>query len=101
MLCDVIGNMGRYKGLSAQLGSLKGLLCHEATAMDSFDCNTRWCTLFVVEEGSCLFATGWRESAAPDAIAALKVEAGGFVLFLPGEKFLVRPSGRVRAYDLE
>ena len=63
----------------------------EIPVFHSFHVDKKNTVIFTVERGSLTATTSWRENPeSRDVTAAVKVRSGEFVLFLPGEPFLVK-----------
>lgn len=102
MIHDSVTSLPSYSPICQALSSLDGLLFSYAEEMETFEMNSRECTLFVPVSGECTIATGWREERySRDVTAAVRAQSGSFVLFLPGERFIFSGSGKCRVYTLE
>ena len=67
---------------------------------DGYIVDRKHTVLFIVDRGSAVFSTSWRETPdSKEPSMALEAGEGDFVLFLPGEPFLVKTGdASVRMY---
>lgn len=99
MLIDKSENLSSYYRLLPSLEFLgRGAV---SQALDDFNVNEKRSTLFVCKSGRLTVATSWRETANREVTSANILKEGDFVLFLPGERYTVRPSGTTLMYILE
>ncbi len=102
MVSDRLSVLGKYYDILPSLKGIDHALSSYQESMESFDVNRKYSTLLVVEAGEVSAATTWREvPGGRDVTAAMKLSKGDFVLFLPGEQYLVKGEGRVLKYVLE
>ena len=91
MVIDTLGNLRKYRTLSEGLSSLSELPVEDIPVFRGFLVDKEHTLLFTVERGSITATTSWRESPeSRDVTAAVHVPAGSFILYLPGEPFLVK-----------
>ena len=91
MVIDDVRNLSAYKALDDALSQIAEAECMEVPVFRSFQRNPKNTVVFTVEKGSITVSTSWRESPdSLEALAAAHVVKGNFVLFLPGEAYLVK-----------
>ena len=91
MVADDVRNLAKYRSLDESLRSIASSSVKDIPVFHSFMRNPDHTVVFTVEKGFVMASTSWRESPeSMEAIAACRVEKGMFVLFLPGESFLVK-----------
>lgn len=102
MIIDRLENLKRYYQLLPSLAFISNVLKAPADEMDGFEVNRKRSMLFICEKGSAKAATTWREiEYSHEVTGAATLEEGQFVLFLPGEHYLVRSEGRTVFCALE
>lgn len=93
MVKDTISNLKNYYSLDERL---KHLITYKEEPVErylEFKIDNQATELFVVEEGSCSFATSWRENRDNHEVTAvMTAKQGEFILYLPGEPIAVTPS---------
>ena len=91
MVRDDVRNLHSYFPLDEALRHISEEKTEEVPVFHSFNVNKACTVIVTVEKGSITASTSWRESPeSRDVTAAVKAKSGEFVLFLPGEPFLVR-----------
>lgn len=101
MISDSLDKLSSYEPLVPGIARLEGLLPTYLEEMEDYECDRTMCTLLIPTERTTV-ACGWREDPlSHDVVAALSVDKGSFVLFLPGERYICRSEGRVRLVKLE
>ena len=91
MVVDDLSLLSQYHPLDESLRSLQDLPCEGLPVFHGFMVDRRRSTLFTVERGAIMASTSWRESPeSMEATAAVHVGPGSFVLYLPGEPYLVK-----------
>jgi len=102
MVSDRVSDIGKYYDILPSLKGIEHSLSSYQESMESFDVNRKYSILLLVEEGKVSAATTWREvPGGRDVTAVMNLSKGDFVLFLPGEQYLVKGEGRVLKYVLE
>ncbi len=90
MVSDKLSSLASYYSLAEGLRDWEGTSspCPE---FSSFAVDREKSTMFIVEKGEAVMSTSWREEPdSSEPLAAVKAEEGMFVLYLPGEPYLVR-----------
>ena len=91
MVTDDVRNLSSYRPLDESIGSVSEAAAEELPVFRSFHVNTAHSVLFTVENGSITASTSWRENpGSMEATAAVRAGKGHFVLYLPGEPYLVK-----------
>ena len=91
MVSDTLENLSLYYPLDEEIRKLSSYEGEEIPSFYGFRCEKERSVIFTVESGSALASTSWRESPlSMEPLSALHVKAGSFVLFLPGEAFIVK-----------
>ena len=91
MVKDRIENLPVYYPLDERLKSLSERRTGKVKEYHSFSIDKECSNLFSVSKGAISAATGWRENRENrEVTAAVRVEEGEFVLFLPSEPIAVK-----------
>lgn len=91
MVSDSLSNLSTYFSLDEELRKLSSYDGETLPAFYGFRREKERSVIFTVESGSAIASTSWRETPeSMEPISALRVTAGSFVLFLPGEPFIVK-----------
>ena len=91
MVIDRMRNLCKYRTLSEGIQAMDGRCRASIPDFYGYRTDKDHTVVFSVSEGSALFSTSWRENpGSRDANAAVRASAGDFVLFLPGEPFMMR-----------
>ncbi len=91
MVIDKMRNMCKYSALSEDIRRMDELKPSALPDFYGYRVDRKHTAVFSVLSGSVLFSTTWRENPeSRDANAAVTAKSGDFVLFLPGEPFLMR-----------
>lgn len=91
MVLDSCNRLNLYYSLDDKLRNLDSIESQEVPEFNSFKVERNATSLFTVNKGSATFATSWRENPdSRDTTAAVMAKEGEFVLFLPGEPFIVK-----------
>lgn len=91
MVSDTLSNLSLYYPLDEELRKLSLYEGKELPSFYTFHTDKKQSVIFTVERGKAVASTSWRETPdSMEAISALYVKAGSFVLFLPGERFIVK-----------
>ena len=91
MVVDALANLSKYRTLSESFASLGSLHVEDLPVFRDFMVDKDHTLLFTVESGAITAATTWRESPdSKEVTAAATVKQGCFVLYLPGEPYLVK-----------
>ncbi len=94
MLKDRIANLGKYTSLDFKLSSFSPDRAEKSGEYSSFIVDRMRTTIFLVDEGTSDFATGWRENSNNrEVLGVMKAQKDEFVLFLPGEPMIAKPEG--------
>lgn len=103
MVSDKLEALHLYRTLSEGLEGYAGMEPDAIAPSDGYIVDRKHTVLFIVDRGSAVFSTSWRET--PDSrepLAAVTAGEGSFVLFLPGEPFIARTAdASVRMYRVE
>ena len=103
MVVDRMRNVGKYSALSEGIRGIGSLKPAKMPDFYGYRTDKDHTVVFSVLGGSVLFSTSWREN--PDSrepLAAVTAQEGSFVLFLPGEPYLVKAwEASVRMYRVE
>lgn len=102
MIIDKLTNISAYSNIEETIKNLHNFKSESASSLDAFETDKNHSVLFVIDEGFATFATSWREQEVNnEVISTLKIEEGYFILFLPGEPFIVKcDSSKVRKFIL-
>ncbi len=93
MVIDSVAELKGYCALSEGLASAHEK--KEIPVCSRYSVDREHTLIFFPEEGDLIASTTWRENPESlDPIAAAAVKEGSFVLFLPGEPYLVKTEGR-------
>ncbi len=103
MVKDRLINLDLYSYLDPRVKSFKK---HGFTVecFDEYTIDNEYSTLILVKKGKCMACTGWRESPlTEDVNAAFSIKENEFVLFLPGEPYVLRfgSEDEVEGYKLK
>ena len=91
MVIDKMRNVCKYSALSEDIRRMDELKPSALPDFYGYRVDRKHTAIFSVLSGSVLFSTTWRENPeSRDANAAVTAKSGDFVLFLPGEPFLMR-----------
>lgn len=91
MVIDKMRNVCKYSALSEDIRRMDELKPSALPDFYGYRVDRKHTAVFSVLSGSVLFSTTWRENPeSRDANAAVIAKSGDFVLFLPGEPFLMR-----------
>ena len=91
MVIDKMRNVCKYSALSEDIRRMDELKPFALPDFYGYRVDRKHTAVFSVLSGSVLFSTTWRENPeSRDANAAVTAKSGDFVLFLPGEPFLMR-----------
>ncbi len=91
MVIDKMRNVCKYSALSEDIRRMDELKPSALPDFYGYRVDRKHTAVFSVLSGSVLFSTTWRENPeSRDANAAVTAKSGDFVLFLPGEPFLMR-----------
>ena len=91
MVIDKMRNVCKYSALSEDIRRMDELKRSALPDFYGYRVDRKHTAVFSVLSGSVLFSTTWRENPeSRDANAAVTAKSGDFVLFLPGEPFLMR-----------
>ena len=91
MVLDELRNLSSYFPLDDSLRTLTDAAAAELPPFHGFMTDRERSTVFMVEDGSITASTTWRENPiSRDVTAAVRATEGMFVLYLPGEPFLVK-----------
>lgn len=91
MVSDSLSNLSTYFSLDEELRKLSSYDGGVLPSFYGFRREKERSVIFTVESGSAIASTSWRETPeSMEPISALRVTAGSFVLFLPGEPFIVK-----------
>ncbi len=91
MLKDRLENLSKYRSLDDSLSSFTPGKTDDLPSFSDFVVDKEHTTLFTVDEGEGRFATGWRENRDNrEVLGVMTASKGEFVLYLPGEPFIVR-----------
>lgn len=91
MVSDSLSNLSTYFSLDEELRKLSSYDGETLPAFYGFCREKNRSVIFTVERGTAIASTSWRETPeSMEPISALRVAAGFFVLFLPGEPFIVK-----------
>ena len=91
MVSDSLSNLSTYYSLDEELRKLSSYDGEVMPSFYGFRREKERSVIFTVESGSAIASTSWRETPeSMEPISALLVPAGSFVLFLPGEPFIVK-----------
>ena len=91
MILDNISRLNSYRTLCPELSSLERRCPLDISCFDEYAVDKEHFALFLVDGGGYLASTTWRENPySREAVAALRLSSGQFVLFLPGEPYLLR-----------
>lgn len=102
MIIDRLENIKRYYQLLPSLAFIDNVLKAPLEDMEGFEVNRTRSMLFICEKGSAKAATTWREvEYTHEVTGAVSLREGDFVLYLPGERYLVRSEGRTVFCALE
>ena len=97
MVSDMLSSLGAYSSLSEGLRDIGAYGKVPCPDFNRFEVDRERSTLFIVEEGEALMSTSWREEPdSSDPLAVVRAGQGMFVLYLPGEPYLIRKEGDVR-----
>ena len=103
MVSDKLENLHLYSPLAEGLIRFQEKSPVPLQGKDGYSVDRKHTVLFVVDSFTAVFSTSWREN--PDSrepLAAVTVQEGSFVLFLPGEPYLVKAGeASVRMYRVE
>ena len=103
MVSDKLENLHLYSPLAEGLSRFQEKSPEMLQERDGYSVDRKHTVLFIVDSLSAVFSTSWREN--PDSrepLAAVTVQEGSFVLFLPGEPYLVKTGeASVRMYRVE
>ena len=91
MVIDKMRNVCKYSALSEDIRRMDELKPSALPDFYGYRVDRKHTAVFSVLSGSVLFSTTWRENPeSRDANAAVTAKSGDFVLFLPGEPFMMR-----------
>ncbi len=91
MVSDHLHSIAKYRPLDEKLGSLRDMPAEELPVFHCYRTMKDNTVVFTVGKGSATASTSWRENpGSMEATAAVTLGAGDFVLFLPGEPFIVK-----------
>ena len=91
MVLDELRNLSSYFPLDDSLRTLTDAAAAELPPFHGFMTDREHSTVFMVEDGSITASTTWRENPiSRDVTAVVRATEGMFVLYLPGEPFLVK-----------
>lgn len=91
MVVDDVRNLQSYHALDERIRHIAEYTSEEIPVFHGFHRDCEHTVIFTVERGSVTASTSWRENpGSRDVTAAVRAEAGMFVLYLPGEPFIVR-----------
>ena len=91
MLSDNLENLNRYISLDEAIRDDALSNEEELPAFHGFMKDNEHSVLFIAREGGGIASTSWRETPlSREATAALRFKEEDFVLFLPGEPFIVK-----------
>lgn len=103
MVSDKLENLHLYSPLAEGLSRFHEKSPEPLQERDGYSVDRKHTVLFIVDSLSAVFSTSWREN--PDSrepLAAVTAQEGSFVLFLPGEPYLVKAwEASVRMYRVE
>ena len=92
MVIDRMRNVSRYAMLSEGLRKIAAARSCPVPDFHGYRTDRDHTVVFSVTAGEAVFSTSWRENPdSRDAKAVVRASAGDFVLFLPGEPFIMRP----------
>ena len=91
MVSDSLSNLSTYYSLDEELRKLSSYDGEVLPSFYGFRREKDRSVIFTVERGTAIASTSWRETPeSMEPISALRVATGSFVLFLPGEPFIVK-----------
>lgn len=91
MVVDYVRNIRSYYSLDESLKEISSFDVKDVPDFHGFHRNEKHTVIFTVERGSITASTSWRENPdSREAIAAVKVRSGMFVLYLPGESYIIK-----------
>lgn len=91
MLKDRTDNLSKYIVLDESLSSFSPVKAKEIVSFSDFVVDKEHSVLFFVDCGEVSFATSWRENELNrEVLAVMRAGKGEFVLYLPGEPYLVK-----------
>lgn len=84
-------NISKYSALSESIREIAKMDSAPVPDFHSYRFDKNHTIVFSLTRGSAIFATSWRENPeSRDSNAVMKAIAGEFVLFLPGEPYIMR-----------
>ena len=105
MVKDRMKEIARYWSLSEGLRAISSSQASPLPDFHGFRTDRSHTVVFVLSRGSASFSTSWRENPdSREATAVVRASAGDFVLYLPGEPYIMRsddPELELSMYLLE
>ncbi len=104
MLKDTTDNLERYYPLDNSLSTYSSGDGVKVDSFSEFIVDKEHTVLFTVENGGGSFATSWRENELNrEVLAVMRAKTGEFVLYLPGEPYLVKcdENSSIRFWSLD
>ena len=103
MVSDKLENLHLYSPLAEGLSRFQEKSPEPLQERDGYSVDRKHTVLFIVDSLSAVFSTSWRENPySREPLAAVTAQEGSFVLFLPGEPYLVKAGeASVRMYRVE
>lgn len=91
MLKEKIVNLKKYYSLDHELSKLDLYNLNNAKISNTFMVDKEHSKLFIVENGEANCATSWRDNENNrEVTGVINAKEGEFVLYLPGEPYVVR-----------
>lgn len=105
MVKDRMKEIARYRALSEGIRDISSAPSSPVPDFHGFRTDRSHTVIFVLSRGSAVFSTSWRENPdSCEAKAVVRASAGDFVLYLPGEPYIMRsddPELELSMYLLE
>lgn len=100
MVSDRLESLSLYRTLAEGIMSYMESSPGSVPPSDSYSIDRERTVIFIIDKGRAVFSTSWRETPdSKEPSMALEAGEGDFVLFLPGEPFLVKTGdASVRMY---